>query len=442
MENRRLSRTGLTPRSEPQNPHKRVHQPEPLSEQVCAVGRFGILCAAFLFGSGVLAAAQAPGAPGQPGQGPPPGAPIFGEVAAVRGNVLQMRTFGNEGLTRVIVGSRTFITRNETCKVDILKPGMKVTGVGKAVAGTGERDVPLQVEVQSLQMEGAGTPPFVFGSGEPLTRGQRVREVFRKGNGTGTITFDAKVKSVNPLELTDEQDKPLPLVIGNDVEVVRRITRPLKEGDVTAGARLMAMGQPGADGLITAGMIVMLGEGSASNSLPATIMGVTDNGLKARPRYQQQDVAVELAPNAKVYLQERLDLDAIQIGEHLAFTGFVINGTEKAPKSLAVNTITAAEDTIPKLDQGGFHTLFGGKARIATVKGKLLGFDPVRVQTEDGREVLIQVPGQVVYARYRPMARSDLKAGQKVILGGKAGENGFVADLVIVTPYFTTGFGI
>jgi hypothetical protein len=56
------------------------------------------------------------------------------------------------------------------------------------------------------------------------------------------------------------------------------------------------------------------------------------------------------------------------------------------------------------------------------------------VQTEDGREVLIKVPGQVAYVRYRPLERSALKTGQKVLLSGRNGENGLVADLIVLNP--------
>jgi hypothetical protein len=77
----------------------------------------------------------------------------------------------------------------------------------------------------------------------------------------------------------------------------------------------------------------------------------------------------------------------------------------------------------------------------ATVKGKVTAFDPLRVQSEDGREVMITVPGQISYARYRPLERSELKAGQKALFSGHSKPGGVVADVIVVNPSLVMGPG-
>ena len=77
----------------------------------------------------------------------------------------------------------------------------------------------------------------------------------------------------------------------------------------------------------------------------------------------------------------------------------------------------------------------------ASVRGTVAGFDPLRVQTADGREVIVTVPGQVSYVRYRPQERSALKAGQKALCSGRSGDNGLVTDVIILNPPLTLGPG-
>jgi hypothetical protein len=77
----------------------------------------------------------------------------------------------------------------------------------------------------------------------------------------------------------------------------------------------------------------------------------------------------------------------------------------------------------------------------ATVKGKITSLDPLQVQTEDGHEVKIKVPGQLTYARYRPIDRGTLKADQKVLIVGRQRGNGGIADLIVVNPSLVMGPG-
>jgi hypothetical protein len=102
--------------------------------------------------------------------------PVFGEVSAVRGNVLQIRSDEQEGLTRVILAADAMVIRDEKLKIDVLKPGDKVTGSGRPVEGTGTAAVPLKVSVQTLELAGGMGNPFGFfggGGSGPLMRGQR-----------------------------------------------------------------------------------------------------------------------------------------------------------------------------------------------------------------------------------------------------------------------------
>jgi hypothetical protein len=356
-----------------------------------------------------------------------------------------MRTEEGEGLTRVILAADAMIIRDEKLKTDVLKPGTKVSGSGRPVEGTGTGTVPLKVEVQTLELEGGMGNPFAFfgfgGGGGPLMRGRR-SSVFRKQNYSGTVEFSAQVKSVSPLVLVDDQGNPLSVTIGDDVEVHQRAPRPIKEGDITAGARLAAMGETTPDGLMNAHMIVLFGGGSERGSIPGTIMALNDKGFTLRPRFEPRDVPIEIDPVAKFYFQENLDLDSIRPGNTLAFTGKVIGGDAKTPTTLVLRTIAPADSEAPNIEEGGGDGPFGGgRTATATVKGKITGFEPLRVQTADGREITIKVPGQITYARYRPIGRGDLKAGQKVLIVGRQRGNGGLADLIVVNPSLAMGPG-
>jgi hypothetical protein len=370
--------------------------------------------------------------------------PVFGEVSAVRGNVLQIRTEEGEGLTRVILASDAMIIKDEKLKTGVLKPGAKVSGSGRPVEGTGTGSVPLKVEVQNLELAGGMGNPFEFfgfgGGGGPLMRGRR-SSVFRKQNYSGTIEFSAQVQSVNPLVLVDEQGSPLPVIVGDDVEVHQRAPRPIKEGDITAGARLAAMGETTPDGLLNAHLIILFGGGSERGSIPGTITALTDKGFTLRPRFEPRDITMELDPAAKFYFQENLDLDSIHVGDTLAFTGKVIAGDAKAPKTLVLRTIAPAEGDVPQIDEGGDGPFGGGRSITATVKGKIMSLEPLRVQAEDGHEVTIKVPGQLTYARYRPLERGGLKAGQKALIVGRQRGNGGIADVIVVNPSLVMGPG-
>jgi hypothetical protein len=169
-------------------------------------------------------------------------------------------------------------------------------------------------------------------------------------------------------------------------------------------------------------------------------MAVSDQSMTVRPRFAPRDLKIEIDPAVKVYFQENLDLDSIQVGDTLTFTGKVTAGDAKLPRALVIRTILTADSETPVIDEGG-RGPFGGQSITATVKGKVTAFDPLRVQTEDGREVTMKVPGQVAYVRYRPLERSTLKAGQKALFGGRSKEGGVIADLIIVNPSLAMGPG-
>ncbi len=391
--------------------------------------------------------APAPRGPGGRGRGLPGGfRPVFGEVTAVRGNVLQMRGRESDGLTRVILADNAQIIRDEKLDLNALKPGMKVMGSGHPVEGTGSSTTPMKVDVQTLTIQGGGSP-FGFGGGfgpgdrgGPLLRGQRAA-VLRKQNYSGTITFNAVVKSTDPLVLVDDQGQPLTVMMGEDVEVHQRGPHPIKEGDITAGARLLALGETTPDGLLNARTVILLGEGSERRSLSGTVVGVETDHVTVRPRFAPEDLHIEIDPAAKVYSQETLDLDSIHVGDTLAFAGNVTRGTASAPTRLVVHTIAPADSEIPKIDEGGrgFGPFGGGPTVTATVKGKITALEPLRVQTEDGHEIEVKVPGQVPYVRYRPAARGDLKAGQKALFAGRPKEGGVIADLIILNASLAMG---
>lgn len=239
------------------------------------------------------------------------------------------------------------------------------------------------------------------------------------------------------------------------MEVHQRGPRPIKEGDITAGARLMAAGEPTPDGLLNAHMITLMGAGQGSDrrSLSGTILTMSDKEVMVQPRFAPEGLPIEIDPAAKVYFQEKLDLNSIHVGDTLTFTGKVIGGTAAAPKALVVRTITPGDGETPKIDEGGrgrfgggfggggFGGRFGAPSVTATVKGRVTAFDPPRVQTEDGREVTITVPGQVAYVRYRPAERAALQAGQMALFAGPSKAGGLVAGLIVVNPSLAMGPG-
>jgi hypothetical protein len=368
----------------------------------------------------------------------PRGAPVFGEVAAVRGNVLQMRTPDRNGLTRVVLAANAMMIRDDVLKLDALKPGMKVSGAGLAVEGTGTGNVPLKVEVQTLNLAGAGDMAGFFGFGGgpgPLMRGQS-SAIFHKNNYAGTIGFDARVKTVDPLVLVDEQGNPLPVVIGADLTIHQRAPHPIKAGDITAGAQLLAMGAPTPDGLLSANTIILMSQGSDRGSMSGTVIGVDARGITVRPRFEPRDLLIEMAPEARIYAQEPLDLDTIEVGAVLNFSGKVLHGTAKAPEVMVVQSIAVDQADLPNIDDGdsGFMGMFGSGTVTAKFKGKVTAFDPLKVEMEDGHEVTMKVPGQLTYVRYHRAERSELKAGQKVVCSGKTRPGGLLADVVVLTP--------
>jgi hypothetical protein len=224
------------------------------------------------------------------------------------------------------------------------------------------------------------------------------------------------------------------------VEVHRAAPRPVKEGDITAGADLGAFGDPTPDGLLNAHMVVVFGEGGRRGAVPATITAVNGDVLTARPRFAPKDLTIRVDPAAKVYDLETLDLDSIRIGDTLTFTGKVTGGDAKTPTALVVQTITPADSEAPDLDPGG-GGFFEVRRINATVKGRVTALDPLRVRTDDGREVRVTVPGQVAYVRFRPQDRGALTAGRKALLVGRSGESGLVADLIVLNPSPAMGSG-
>jgi hypothetical protein len=167
---------------------------------------------------------------------------------------------------------------------------------------------------------------------------------------------------------------------------------------------------------------------------------VTDKGLTVRPRFAPRELEVKVDPAVKVYTAETLDLDSIHAGDTLSFTGKVIGGDASAPTTLVLRTMTPADSEAPKVDEGD-NDFFGGRSVTATVKGKITSLEPLKVQTEEGREVTIKVPGQIAYMRYRPAERSQLQAGQKALLAGRMQEGGPIVDLIILNPALVMGPG-
>ena len=117
----------------------------------------------------------------------------------------------------------------------------------------------------------------------------------------------------------------------------------------------------------------------------------------------------------KVYLQENLDLDSVHVGDTLILPGKSWVATAKAPKAPRWSAPSLPPTpTSPNIDEG--HGPFGGRSVTATVKGQdhlpwtRSGY---RQRTVAGST--IKVPGQIAYARYQPLERSTLKAGQKAL---------------------------
>jgi hypothetical protein len=187
-------------------------------------------------------------------------------------------------------------------------------------------------------------------------------------------------------------------------------------------------------------MIVLFGSGAQRGSLSGQIMKTDGATATVRPRFAPRTLDITFDPAARVLFQENLDLDTINIGDTYTFEGRVTAGDARTPTGLAVRTITRAGETAPKLDEGD-NPFFGGRVISATVTGKVVAFEPLRVQTQEGREVVIRVPGQLVFATYRPLERSSLKDGQKAFFLGRSSEGKLIADLIIVNPQLAMGPG-
>ena len=228
------------------------------------------------------AANQGPGDNDGPMQGPPTGLWAGGRRARQRA---AGATMDGKGLTRVIMAANTQIVKDEKLKADALKPGTKVIGTGRQIEGTGTATEPLRVAVETLELAGGMGSPFAFfgGGTSPLLRG-RDAQVFRKVNYSGTIEFDAVVKSVDPLVLTDERGKPLPIVLSNDVEVHQRAQRPVPRGRHHGWRAADVDGRKDPGWPAQSQYDHRHGPGQRSRLQTGTIMAVSPGGVTLRPR--------------------------------------------------------------------------------------------------------------------------------------------------------------
>ncbi len=356
---------------------------------------------------------------------------IVGEVVAVRGDVLQIRPESGKGLTRVILNPKTNLYADDRLKSESLKPGTKLTGFGIAVEGTGVGNIPLQVEADVLQYYKADSSSS---NGAPLLRGKRP-PVFVRVNYSGKITFTARVKTVRPLVLADDLGEALPITFAKSLILQRVGMRPLKTGEIKVGVRLRAIGKKAPDGLTKAKSILLTGRADDLNEITGTLKSLNKKGLKIQPRFSAEVQTVKLSPSAKVYDSMSLDIDTIQVGDALNFTGKVTKGTATEPIALTLKTITPNGEKIPVTQSGGnLDEMFGSGQISATVSGRIIAFDPLRVQTLSGGEVVITAPGQLRYLHYKRADLSKLKRGAKLLVSGRSKSGVYTVETVILNP--------
>ncbi len=357
---------------------------------------------------------------------------IVGEVVAVRGDVLQIRPNSGKGLTRGILSPKTNLYADDRFKVDALKPGTKLSGYGVTVEGTGVGDIPLRVEADVLHYYN-NTNNSSSGSA-PLLRGKRP-PVFVRVNYSGKITFTARVKTVRPLVLADDLGEALPITFAKSLILQRVGMRPLKTGEIKVGTRLRAVGKKAPDGLTKAKSILLMGRADDLNEITGTLKSLDKKGLKIQPRFSPDVQTLKLSPSAKAYDSSTLDLDSIQVGDTLNFTGKVMKGTTVEPAVLMLKTISPNAENIPVTQSGGnLGEMFGAAQISATVSGKIIAFDPLRVQTPSGSEVVIIAPGQLRYLHYKPAVMSQLKPGVKLLVSGRSKAGVFTIETVILNP--------
>ena len=119
------------------------------------------------------------------------------------------------------------------------------------------------------------------GPGRPaLLRGRR-SEVFRKQNYSGASSSTARSSRSTRWCWWTIRGTPCRWCWETTWKSIQRAPRPIKEGDITAGARLMAMGDTTPDGLLNAHLIIFLfGEATERGSVPGTIVGCNDKGTE------------------------------------------------------------------------------------------------------------------------------------------------------------------
>ena len=211
--------------------------------------------------------------------------------------------------------------------------------------------------------------------------------------------------------------------------------RPLKPGEIKVGAKLRAVGKKAPDGLTKAKSILLMGRADDLNEITGTLNSLQKKGLKIQPRFSGEVQTLKLSPTAKVYDSMSLDLDTIQVGDTLNFTGKVTKGTAKEPIAMMLKTITPNSEKIPVTQSGGnLDEMFGGAQINATVNGKIIAFDPLRVQTPSGGEVTITAPGQIRYLHYKPADLKKLKPGVKLLVSGRSKAGVFTVEIVILNP--------
>jgi hypothetical protein len=401
--------------------------------------------AVFLLAS-VALAQQGPGGLGAGGPGgfPRMGPGVSGFVTSVGQDSIKVKPFGGDEVT-ISVSSETTCVRARVLRPSDLKAGDQVRAMGRATEEGGP------IEAFTVVVGTGGFPGPGRGAGAP-----------GGGPGRGFGGFgmvSGKVKSASQQSIvveTDSGDRTVRLTENTRIEATETISLSgIKTGDwVTAMGGTAEAGTPAR----------MIRVSTPPDNIPVfgVISSKGDNWVELQPRFQQTKTKVTLATDARILKAEKLEADALKVGDKVTIMG---RAAQDQSDQVVANAILLGEQ-LPSggLLGGGPGPMFGGAApraraggapgegqptppgagqarvRSRTLTGEVASVSPLSVKVGD-QTTTIRVTGQTSIIKLVKGAADSIKTDEAAIAIGKPDPSGALAARVIVVGLTPSDLG-
>jgi len=401
--------------------------------------------AVFLLAS-VALAQQGPGGPGAGGPGgfPRMGPGVSGFVTSVGQDSIKVKPFGGDEVT-ISVSSETTCVRARVLRPSDLKAGDQVRAMGRATEEGGP------IEAFTVVVGTGGFPGPGRGAGAP-----------GGGPGRGFGGFgmvSGKVKSASQQSIvveTDSGDRTVRLTENTRIEATETISLSgIKTGDwVTVMGGTAEAGTPAR----------MIRVSTPPDNIPVfgVISSKGDNWVELQPRFQQTKTKVTLAADARILKAEKLEADALKVGDRVTIMG---RAAQDQSDQVVANAILLGEQLPPGgLLGGGPGLMFGGAApraraggapgegqpappgagqarmRRRTLMGEVASISPLSVKVGD-QTTTIRVTGQTSIIKLVKGAADSIKTDEAAIAIGKPDPSGALAARVIVVGLTPSDLG-